>query len=182
LPYVPADAPEAPTACRAERARAHRAREQRLEFPTLASEDEATRAVLAHAQCEAAAFAALPIAGADDDALAVALRAARMSYLSALTLYHEAARGADLPWSIAIDTGIADLDAAFAAKLRAPALAPDLEDIARVFDERARRAYLRALDAARESVSLTARYPMVATWTRRACAELSARGEPACAE
>ncbi|HEU5058069.1 MAG TPA: hypothetical protein VFU21_16170 [Kofleriaceae bacterium] len=176
--HDPVNSPEAKSKCPDEWKAAKKAREELLG----AMDDErrraaAAEAVLAQARCEHALFDRWTIDAGSQRIMAAELRAARVQYLSARTLYQEAAGYHVKPSEIGAHALDAELQMAFVRKLDRLPPPVDLHDPAAragfkgdmralmsTFEVEAALAASRALDAAGGEEG-----GEVATWVRSAC-------------
>lgn len=160
--HDPVNSPEAKSKCPAEWKAAKKAREELLG----AMEDERRRAaaagaVLAQARCEHRMFDRWTIDAGSQSIMAAELRAARVQYLSAKTLYEEAAGYHARPSEIGAWALVAELHLAFVRKLdRLPVpvdlhepaarttFRSDMRALMSTFEIEAALAASRALDAA----------------------------------
>ncbi len=177
--HDPVNSPEAKSKCPDEWKAAKKAREELLG----AMEDEGRRAaaaqtVLAQARCEHAFFDKWTIDAGSQQIMAAELRAARVQYLTAHTLYQEAAGYHARPSEIGAHALDAELHLAFVRKLDRLPVPVDLHDPAgrtsfkddmralmSTFEIEAALAASRALDAAGGEVG----GGEVAGWLRSSC-------------
>jgi hypothetical protein len=181
--HDPVNSPEAKSRCPEEWKAAKQAREQLIG----AMDDERLRraaadAVLVQARCEHAAFDHWTIDAGSQAIMAQELRAARLQYLTAKTLYAEAAGYHVKPAEIGAHALDAQLELAFVRKLDHLAVPVDLHDPAAragfkdemrslmsSFEVEAALAATRALDAAGSEAG-----GEVAGWLRSSCEVLAA--------
>jgi hypothetical protein len=181
--HDPVNSPEAKSKCPDEWKAAKQTREALLG----AMDDEGKRrataeAVLAQARCEHAVFERWTIDAGSQAIMAAELRAARRQYLSAKTLYEEAAGYHVAPSEVGAHALNAQLQLAFVRKLDRLPVPVDIHDPAAragfrddmralmsTFEIEAALSATRALDAARGGTS-----GEVAGWLRSSCEVLAA--------
>lgn len=187
--YTPVNSPEAKTQCPQQFASAKTAREATLGESTPQANGRASRAVLAHADCERAHFDAHGLAAASYEALLVNVQMARGQYQNAKILYEEVTRYKDHAATIAAHVRIGDLHAAYADKLRkapppsqmrAPAqraeFIGEMDEMAQVLDKEASRSWKTGVDAASVAPDLLAKDEQVKNWAKSACRSLRRLG------
>jgi hypothetical protein len=184
-PYTPTNTPQADTECPAERDAAQEAREDLLEHGD-AYREKAAEAVFLHAECERGRFDARAIQPDREEAMIEALRATRIQYQSAVTLYEEVTKYQALRWTVGASTRLGALNAAFADKLRKVGAPTDMTDtVARInfvsdlgqfaedYDRQAGIAHQAAVETAALLPSLATGDSAVSGWVRASCEALS---------
>ncbi|MBI4510201.1 MAG: hypothetical protein HY698_11250 [Deltaproteobacteria bacterium] len=184
-PYTPVNSPEPVTSCKMESTDAKAAREALLESDSGAAREAATRAVLAHAECERRHFDELPMeSSSEQQFLDGVVTSARDQFQTTQILYQEVVKYGLVRWVIGGNSRLGDLHAAFADKMRGAPVpgdlrAPveraswigDIEDIARVVEAEAKIPYQEALLTA-DQVPAEGRDEDLRRWIQGACAGL----------